>query len=122
AVLAVAFGLGSGMITPLLNQASLAIMPENIDLNMSLWHGINTELITSIATILIGILAFLFIYLNPRFMASIEVSDKIKTSHAYDETMSAVVEISTRVTKIIQNGNLRNYVFVMIAVFCLLTF
>lgn len=122
AILAVTLGLSSGLISPLLNQASLAIMPENIELKMSLWHGINTELIISMVTILIGILAFLFIYLNPRFMASIEVSDKIKTSHAYDETMSAVVEISTRVTKIIQNGNLRNYVFVLIAVFCLLTF
>jgi multicomponent Na+:H+ antiporter subunit A len=121
AVLAVAFGLSSGIIAPLLNQASLAIMPETIDLKMSLWHGINTELILSMSTILIGVLAFLFIYLNPKFMASIEVSDKIKTSHAYDETMSAVVEISARVTRLIQNGNLRNYVFVMIGVFCLLT-
>ncbi len=121
AVLAVAFGLSSGLISPLLNQASLAIMPETIELKMSLWHGINTELILSVATVTIGFLAFLFIYLNPRFMASIEVSDKIKTSHAYDETMSAVVEISTRATKLIQNGNLRNYVFIMIAVFCLLT-
>jgi multicomponent Na+:H+ antiporter subunit A len=121
AVLAVVFGLSSGLISPLLNQASLAILPENIDLKMSLWHGINTELILSVATVTIGFLAFLFIYLNPKFMASIEVSDKIKTSHAYDETMSAVVEISARVTKIIQNGNLRNYVFIMIAVFCLLT-
>lgn len=122
AVLSVVIGLSSGLISPLLNQASLAVMPENIDLKMSLWHGINTELILSMVTLIVGFLTFLFIYLNPKFMSSIEISDKIKTSHAYDETMSAVVDISERVTKIIQNGNLRNYVFVLIAVFCLLTF
>ncbi|MFO7720989.1 MAG: putative monovalent cation/H+ antiporter subunit A [Gillisia sp.] len=120
AVIAVTLGLSSGFISPLLNQASLAVMPGNIELKLSLWHGINTELILSMATIFIGYLTFLFIYLNPKFIASIEVSDKIKTSYAYDKTIKTVVEISKRVTMIIQNGNLRNYVFLLIAVFCLL--
>lgn len=121
AFLAVAFGVGGGLISPLLNQASLAVMPENIGLKMSLWHGVNTELVLSGVTILVGFLTFLFIYLNPKFIASIKVSEKIKSSHAYDETMKAVVSISEHVTKIIQNGNLRNYVAVLITVFILLT-
>lgn len=118
-VFALILGLGSGIITPLLNQASIAIMPENIPLKMSLWHGINTELILSVITVFAGGLLFLFIYLNPKFMSTVKVSDKIKSSHAYDEVMNTIVDISTRTTKFVQNGNLRTYVFTMLVVFCL---
>lgn len=121
ALLALIFGVGGGLISPLLNQASLAVLPENLDLEMSLWHGINAELILSGVTLIIGFFAFLFIYLNPKFMASIKVSDKIKATHAYDEVMSAVVSISDRTTRLIQNGNLKNYVAIQITLFCLLT-
>jgi multicomponent Na+:H+ antiporter subunit A len=121
ALLALIFGVGGGLISPLLNQASMAIMPQNVSLQVSLWHGINTELILSGVTLLFGLITFAFVYHNPKFMASIKVSEKLKSSHAYEETLSAVVSTSEQVTRIIQNGNLKNYVAVMVTVFCLLT-
>lgn len=121
AILALTFGLGGGLTAPLLNQASLAVMHENTSLQIALWHGINTELILSGASMVVGFLIFLVIYFNPRFIASINISEKIKASHAYEEIKSGIVSSSEGVTKVIQNGSLKNYVGVQVGLFCLLT-
>lgn len=119
-ILSLGLGLGSGFITPLLDQASLAILPTNTPLKMSLWHGINTELLLSIATVLVGLAAFAFIYFNPRLMSRIEISEKIKPSYAFEQIMNGIVDLSVSVTKKVQNGYLRVYVTTMVATFCVL--
>ena len=119
-LLSLSLGFGSGLISPLLEQASLAIRPENTALKISLWHGINTELILSTFTVLFGIAAFFFVYFNPRLMAQIEISEKIKPSYAYDQIMGGVVDMSKIVTKRVQSGYIRVYVSVMVATFCVL--
>ncbi|TVQ43438.1 MAG: putative monovalent cation/H+ antiporter subunit A [Saprospirales bacterium] len=119
-ILSLSLGFGSGLISPLLEQASLAIRPENTTLKISLWHGINTELILSTFTVLLGIATFLFVYFNPRLMSQIEISEKIKPSYAYDQIMEGVVDMSKIVTRKVQNGYIRVYVSVMVATFCVL--
>lgn len=119
-LLSLSLGFGSGLISPLLEQASFAIRPENTALKISLWHGINTELILSTFTVLLGVAAFLFVYFNPRLMSQIEISEKIKPSYAYDQIMGGVVDMSKIVTRRVQNGYIRVYVSVMVATFCVL--
>ncbi len=119
-LLSLSLGFGSGLISPLLEQASFAIRPENTALKISLWHGINTELILSTFTVLLGVAAFLFVYFNPRLMSQIEISEKIKPSYAYDQIMGGVVDMSKIVTRKVQNGYIRVYVSVMVATFCVL--
>lgn len=119
-LLSLSLGFGSGLISPLLEQASFAIRPENTALKISLWHGINTELILSTFTVLLGVAAFLFVYFNPRLMSQIEISEKIKPSYAYDQIMDGVVDMSKIVTRRVQNGYIRVYVSVMVATFCVL--
>jgi len=119
-VLSLSLSFGSGFITPLLDQASLAIMPNNTALKISLWHGINTELILSTFTVLMGIAGFLFVYHNAKLMSRIEISEKIKPSYAYEQIMEGIVDVSKMVTKKIQNGYLRVYVTTMVATFCVL--
>ena len=120
ALLSLAFGLFSGIITPLLEQASQAVMPGNEPLKLGLWHGINTELLLSMATIMVGVAAFVFVYYNPRLLARVEISEKIKPSYAYDQTMSSIVDLSKRVTMAVQSGYLRVYIAMMVGTFCIL--
>nr|MBS0038462.1 putative monovalent cation/H+ antiporter subunit A [Saprospiraceae bacterium] len=120
ALLSLVFGLSSGWINPLLDQASLAILPGNESLKMGLWHGINTELLLSLATLLVGLSAFSFIYLNPRLMSRIEISEKIKPSYAYEQVMEGIADLSKGVTRYVQNGYLRVYVSMMVGTFCVL--
>lgn len=120
AALTVAFGVGSGWITPLLDQASLSIMPENKTLSLGLWHGFNSVLIISLSTLLVGLGAFVFIYKNARFMSMIEVSEKIKPSYAYDQIMDGIADFSKGLTRQVQNGYLRIYISMMVGTFCVL--
>ncbi|TVR79605.1 MAG: putative monovalent cation/H+ antiporter subunit A [Saprospirales bacterium] len=120
AILSLTFGLFSGLANPLLDQASQVVYPGNEPLSIQLWHGVNTELILSIVTLLAGLGAFTFVYMNPRLMSRIEVSEKIKPSYAYQQTMDTIAELARSVTQKVQNGYLRVYISVMVGTFCIL--
>ncbi|TVR89510.1 MAG: putative monovalent cation/H+ antiporter subunit A [Saprospirales bacterium] len=120
AVLSIVLGVFSGLINPLLDQASQVVFPGNEPLNLKLWHGINTELILSMTTLVAGIAAFAFVYYNPRLMSMIEISDKIKPSYAYKQTMDSLAELAKNVTQKVQNGYLRVYISMMVGTFCVL--
>ncbi|MPV86516.1 hydrogen gas-evolving membrane-bound hydrogenase subunit E [Ostreibacterium oceani] len=118
--LSLVFGLFGGLIAPLLNQAAVAILPTSNALKLSLWHGFNIALLLSVVTIVVGFCVFLFIYLKPKHMKAITISENVRISHAYDEIMQSIIDVAIKITRRIQHGYVRMYLFTIFVTFCLL--
>lgn len=121
-VLGFLFGILPNLsVQPLLEVAAGNMGNTYGDLDMSLWHGLNTVLLLSLATIVLGIVlysgrnTFEKIYRKLPFQLS-AIPEKL-----YNESLATLTSFSLFQTRAVQNGYLRNYISMFIAVFCSLS-
>lgn len=102
-------------IGKLLEQSSISILTEKLGLKIKLWHGFNLILILSFITLLLGILFYL---LREKFLVvtqNVKLIRILKPSEWYEFLINGIMAFAKFQTKILQNGNLRNYIiFILI--------
>jgi multicomponent Na+:H+ antiporter subunit A len=98
--------LGNALIDP----AVTAILGRPADVTLKLWHGFNTVLALSAATVGLGVLIFLaWERIVPRLQA-LHLFDRFAPSAAYERVLTSVIGTAESVTRLIQHGSLRGYV------------
>ncbi|MFC0268718.1 putative monovalent cation/H+ antiporter subunit A [Kushneria aurantia] len=106
---------------PILAPAARAVMGGELTMSLYLWHGINTALIMSMVSLLLGLVICwqwrrvrgLIARLNP-------LLDRGPES-GYWRLMDGLVRFSEWQTRVLQNGHMRNYLLMTLTVFVGLT-
>ena len=111
----VVFGLMPGVIeSTLVKPATLHIVP-GFEYQLKLWHGFNTVLLLSALTIATGLLLF-FVIKSPGALENIVTKYNPASPEKIFEIIIGLIQKTSRlVTKLIQNGYLRHYVFVTVS-------
>jgi multicomponent Na+:H+ antiporter subunit A len=115
-------GVNPGLIDRwVISPAVSAIQAEETVVELYLWHGINPVLLLSVATVLLGILVFLF---RERLFP---ICEKVAAWHLpgpgvfYEISLEALKGLASLQTRLLQNGILRIYVSVFILSFIALS-
>lgn len=110
-LLGLAFGLlpwvaGQALVVP----AASAVAGAPVEIGLSLWHGFTPMLGLSVATLVIGLVAYLGWNGLRGFLARIHALDNWGPDRAYDHLLSGLQRLATWQTQVIQGGRLRVYV------------
>ncbi len=115
AILSLVFGLQSGLVANgLIDSAASAVAGTALQSKLALWHGINTALMISLVSLVLGYVLYRQL---DRFRKFTRVTDQI--SHygpeaAFDRFMLGLVQISKGLTLFLQNGYLRFYLITIL--------
>ncbi|WP_078552743.1 Na+/H+ antiporter subunit A [Bacillus alkalicellulosilyticus] len=112
--LVVIFGFFPNILSrTLIEPAVASVLPGQwTHVNIYHWHGVNTELLMTIAVILLGTAIFL---LAKKWMElSIYLRERDPLNYFYDQGLVGLIKGSTRVTQIQMTGLLRDYFAYMI--------
>lgn len=90
-------------------QAADAVFGGNTDLHLALWHGVNTVLILSLATLGTGALVYLANKPNIKKLTAIERLNVISPQHFFDLLGQGLLKLSQSYTNVVHNGYLRSY-------------
>ncbi len=113
--LAMAFLPGT-LATWIVGPASAVVLADAANPDLSLWHGWTLPLALS-ALAIVGGIALFFLRRPARSMIELlRPLDRIGPARAYDASIRAINVIASTQTSILQNGYLRSYLFVTIAV------
>jgi len=99
AVLSLVFGLQSGLVANgLIDSAASAVAGAALQSKLALWHGINTALIISLASLVLGYVLYRQL---DRFRKLTRFTDQISSfgpEAAFDRFMLALVKLSKGLT------------------------
>ncbi len=117
AISGLAFGfLPSSWTSALIAPALSNTLGIATDVKISLWHGFNLPLFLSAATLVAGLLVYLAReYFWKKQLLKRDIENK-STERIYDYAFANFVEKSKELTQILQNGSLRFYLWVILAV------
>ncbi|MEQ8474197.1 MAG: proton-conducting transporter membrane subunit [Marinoscillum sp.] len=101
-------------IEPLIQWSAANILGAEPSMHLKLWHGFNTILALSLATLASGVGLFLL----RKTIRKYDQPQWLYGDYWYDHLMSGITSVSKRVTNFIQNGYLRNYIALILLVFC----
>lgn len=90
-------------------QAADAVYGGTTDLYLALWHGVNTVLILSLATLGTGVLVYLANKPNSKKLQAIERLNAISPQHVFDLLGRGLLKLSQSYTSVVHNGYLRSY-------------
>lgn len=121
ALLGLVFGVGGSYLAPFLTQSYLSITGDLItaDLDLSLWHGMNSAFVLGVLTWITGFLLYRY---------TISLLDPLKkysrlfpnANKVYLATLASLGVLSYRITLFFQNGYLTRYLKVIFAVLIVL--
>ncbi|WP_166335453.1 putative monovalent cation/H+ antiporter subunit A [Sphingobacterium chungjuense] len=108
------FGLIAGIFPGIIGnyfslQAADAVFGGNTDLHLALWHGVNTVLILSLATLGTGTLVYLANKPNPKKLKALERLNVISPQYFFDLVGQGLLKLSQGYTNVVHNGYLRSY-------------
>ncbi|HLT88721.1 MAG TPA: putative monovalent cation/H+ antiporter subunit A [Sphingobacterium sp.] len=110
AALGFIFGIFPGITGDYFNhQTANAIAGENTDMQLKIWHGFNTVLILSLATLAIGTVVYLFNKPSEAKLKAIERLNKISPERIMMSFGQGIKRFSVLYTNNIHNGYLRSY-------------
>ena len=104
------FGIFPGLIEPIIMPVVTAMGEDVGDNYLALWHGFNTVLWLSIATIIIGTLLYFFIKPSARLEAGAARVEFMSPESIMTGLWGFFNKISSLWTGFFQNGYLRNYI------------
>ncbi len=111
ASLVVIFGLFPNLLSySLIEPTMMAIMPglgAGFEVDISMWHGFNFELLMTAGVVLIG--ALLFVLMNKWSKLSLYERERDPLNWFYDQTLSGTIKGSQLVTRAQMTGRLRDY-------------
>jgi multicomponent Na+:H+ antiporter subunit A len=98
-----------------LRPAVAAIYGEPVELKVGLWHGLTPMLALSAAVVGIGTLIFAFWVPIHRRLRARSILDRYEAEHAYDALLRRVDALAAGTTRRVQHGDLRMYLWVVVA-------
>jgi len=114
AVMGIGFGIFPALVEPIVFPAVTAMGESLGNEHLKLWHGFNTVLWLSVATIVVGTVLYFTLKPSQKLVASAErvefLSPKSLTANAW----AYFNKFSSLWTRIFQNGYLRNYVSIIV--------
>ncbi len=120
--LGIFFGIVPDLVgTWLINPAVTAIAPIGDKVRLALFHGINYPLLLSVITLTIGTGLYLIRQQANQRIAAFFEAIPFTASQAYDGVLKVVAATARIQTRIIQNGSLHHYFFVVAASFVIIT-
>lgn len=112
-VLGLLFGVCSPAIGAwLVAPAAHAVAGEAMKVKLELWQGVNRELILSILTFGLGVLAIVALSRLRPFFARLSPLASFGPERGYDRALKALVACASGQTRVLQNGSLRNYLLI----------
>ena len=106
--------------TWLISPAVQAFHPSEEHIHLALFHGINPPLLLSGVTITMGCLLYLWRRPAISGIAALGRVLPMNSAQVYDYLLDGVGNIARRTTRIIQNGSLHRYLYVICMAFVLL--
>lgn len=109
-VVALAFGLMPGTLSPLLGQAYAAVSGKAGALELSLWHGFTPILGLSVLTLLIGFIVYRSLLFIRKLNTILTPIYKAGPDALYFVALKGLQRGAVLLTSLIQNGYLRSYI------------
>ena len=114
-------GLAAGLYPPLLGHgiiaaAAPAVLGEDMEVHLALWHGINAAFLLSLLTLALGTAAW---WLRGKLRRANEATGclgALGPASLYDAGIEGMLGLARLQTQVLQHGFLRNYLFVMLLV------
>ncbi|MFW5825078.1 MAG: putative monovalent cation/H+ antiporter subunit A [Marinobacter sp.] len=101
----------------LLRSAMTAVAGTPVDSHLALWHGINTPLILSTVSLVVGITLYrLWPRLQPNLYALNTAGARIGPEAGYFRFMEGITQVASWQTRVLQNGVLGLYLLLLVAV------
>ncbi|WFM70598.1 putative monovalent cation/H+ antiporter subunit A [Halomonas sp. CKK8] len=117
ALLSLTFGLAPGLLDPLVGATVAGIgAVEGHKVHLALWHGVNLPLLLSLASLLLGLLAYRHWDRLRAWLARLEPLMARGPEAGYEAMMAGLVTVAEWQTRMLQNGQLRNYLVVTLLV------
>src|SRR5690606_39271834 len=114
AVSSLVFGLFSTeILSSLIFQASVAILPGGEAFELGLWHGFNTALMLSLVTVATGATLYYFRGKLEKGTFVIRALHKVSPEKLYFVFIKALQFIAVKITSRLQSGYLRRYVTII---------
>lgn len=108
------FGLVPGALDGVMGAAMALVQPGSHGFHLGVWHGVNWPLALSAVTFVAGGLLY---WLWPRLLRIPPWLSWLSVSKAYDGLVNRVLPgLALGVTRVLQNGSLRNYLLTILAV------
>lgn len=115
AILGVFFGLFPHIAGEYLSQQTTnSILGYSTPVNLKIWHGFNTVLLLSVATLVFGSIVYIFNKPSALKLARIERFNYLSPEFLIKKTGSAITQFSCWYTALIHDGYLRSYHFKII--------
>ncbi|HSI91653.1 MAG TPA: hydrogen gas-evolving membrane-bound hydrogenase subunit E, partial [Adhaeribacter sp.] len=115
------FGLAPGVLaTPLLQQATGAMLKTVPVFELKLWHGFNLVLGLSLLTLFLGYLIYRFAAFGPAMHQRLGTFYKLGPANIYQFLFRGGQQMAAAITGFVQNGYLRTYVATIIMTLILL--
>jgi multicomponent Na+:H+ antiporter subunit A len=106
----------TSMVEPLLQWSASGIYATEPSMHLKLWHGFNVVLVLSIVTLLSGA----GVYMIRQSIRKFRKPYWLTADFIYAKTLDGIETSSRHITRVVQNGFLRNYIAVVILTFSLL--
>ncbi|MBE0637971.1 MAG: putative monovalent cation/H+ antiporter subunit A [Bacteroidales bacterium] len=91
-----------------------AIMAEDVDLKLSLWHGFNMVLLYSLITVIAGVLLFIFsARIVPVLIRLNSIIIRFRFTEVYGSFIYSFLSFTKKKTRIVQSGKQRLYLIVI---------
>ena len=113
-------GLACGLYPALLSHHVLGpgasdVMGSTMEIKLKLWHGVNTALVLSVATLVLGLLAVFLRQIIQRSASGLAPLYRLGPEGAYHSVVASMLWFSRVQTSFLQHGYLRYYLLVVIA-------
>ena len=102
-----------------INPASQVVMPNSTAVDIKLWEGVNTALILSICTVVVGVILYKT-YRPVKAMLDASMGRLPQATQVFQNIVSAVVALSKWQTSLLQSKRLSHYTLMSFTVLALL--
>lgn len=116
AILSLTLGLVVWVLNPIFTQAASNIQGELLSVKLSLWHGINRPLLISLSALILGYITFRWLRQQPKTVNWIETLGRYGPEQLWEKGWQHLLAFAKWQSDILQNGNLRRDIWVMIIV------
>lgn len=114
-LLGVLFGLVPGVVENNLLKPAIAFLTQNFDYHIKLWHGFNQVLLLSAITIVGGLFLFFMVRSTGKIQHFVNRYNPFTPEQVFQNVVQFLKTSARSITRIVQNGYLRKYVFVTMA-------
>lgn len=106
--------LPQGVVSGIVNSATADVMQVPATIHLKLWHGFNLILLLSAVTLVVGCLLYLYSTTIRKAVNTLLSRFPLRASETFDCIWNRMLCGAGRVTRIVQHGNLRLYLIMMV--------